>query len=289
MSSNIPNITLSNGVEIPQIGLGVFRVNDPQVVVDSVVDAVKAGYRHIDTASFYGNEAAVGDGVRQTGVPRQDLFVTSKVWNNIRGYQETIDQFNRSLSLLGFDYLDLYLIHWPAAGYEENWRAMEDLYHAGKIRAIGVSNFEPRHIEHLMVSATVAPMIDQVETHPYLQQNEVHEYCEINHIVHEAWSPLGGGKSDVLSDPVIVDLAARHHKSAAQIVLRWHVQRGEVVIPKSVHQQRIEENADVFDFSLTPEEMRAIAALDRNGRVGSDPNDEAFLKRSTTYDNQNHK
>lgn len=289
MSSNIPNITLSNGVEIPQIGLGVFRVNDPQVVVDSVVDAVKAGYRHIDTASFYGNEAAVGDGVRQTGVPRQDLFVTSKVWNNIRGYQETIDQFNRSLSLLGFDYLDLYLIHWPAAGYEENWRAMEDLYHAGKIRAIGVSNFEPRHIEHLMVSATVAPMIDQVETHPYLQQNEVHEYCEINHIVHEAWSPLGGGKSDVLSDPVIVDLAAKHHKSAAQIVLRWHVQRGEVVIPKSVHQQRIEENADVFDFSLTPEEMRAIAALDRNGRVGSDPNDEAFLKRSTTYDNQNHK
>lgn len=289
MSSNIPNITLSNGVEIPQIGLGVFRVNDPQVVVDSVVDAVKAGYRHIDTASFYGNEAAVGDGVRQSGVLRQDLFVTSKVWNNIRGYQETIDQFNRSLSLLGFDYLDLYLIHWPAAGYEENWRAMEDLYHAGKIRAIGVSNFEPRHIEHLMASATVAPMIDQVETHPYLQQNEVHEYCEINHIVHEAWSPLGGGKSDVLSDPVIVDLAAKHHKSAAQIVLRWHVQRGEVVIPKSVHQQRIEENADVFDFSLTPEEMRAIAALDRNGRVGSDPNDEAFLKRSTTYDNQNHK
>ncbi|MCF6165000.1 oxidoreductase of aldo-keto reductase family subgroup [Furfurilactobacillus rossiae] len=289
MSSNIPNITLSNGVEIPQIGLGVFRVNDPQVVVDSVVDAVKAGYRHIDTASFYGNEAAVGDGVRQSGVPRQDLFVTSKVWNNIRGYQETIDQFNRSLSLLGFDYLDLYLIHWPAAGYEENWRAMEDLYHAGKIRAIGVSNFEPRHIEHLTASATVAPMIDQVETHPYLQQNEVHEYCEINHIVHEAWSPLGGGKSDVLSDPVIVDLAAKHHKSAAQIVLRWHVQRGEVVIPKSVHQQRIEENADVFDFSLTPEEMRAIAALDRNGRVGSDPNDEAFLKRSTTYDNQNHK
>ena len=289
MSSNIPNITLSNGVEIPQIGLGVFRVNDPQVVVDSVVDAVKAGYRHIDTASFYGNEAAVGDGVRQSGVPRQDLFVTSKVWNNIRGYQETIDQFNRSLSLLGFDYLDLYLIHWPAAGYEENWRAMEYLYHAGKIRAIGVSNFEPRHIEHLMASATVSPMINQVETHPYLQQNEVHEYCEINHIVHEAWSPLGGGKSDVLSDPAIVDLAAKHHKSAAQIVLRWHVQRGEVVIPKSVHQQRIEENADIFDFSLTPEEMRTIATLDRNGRVGSDPNDEAFLKRSTTYDNQNHK
>ena len=166
---------------------------------------------------------------------------------------------------------------------------MEDLYHAGKIRAIGVSNFEPRHIEHLMASATVSPMINQVETHPYLQQNEVHEYCEINHIVHEAWSPLGGGKSDVLSDPAIVDLAAKHRKSAAQIVLRWHVQRGEVVIPKSVHQQRIEENADIFDFSLTPEEMRAIATLDRNGRVGSDPNDEAFLKRSTTYDNQNHK
>ncbi len=289
MSLSIPNITLSNGVEIPQIGLGVFRVNDPQVVIDSIVNAVHDGYRHIDTASFYGNEAAVGDGVRQSGVDRDQLFVTSKVWNNIRGYQETRDQFDRSLKLLGFDYLDLYLIHWPTAGYEENWRAMEDLYHEGKIRAIGVSNFEPRHIEHLMASATIAPMINQVETHPYLQQNEVHEYCQINHIIHEAWSPLGGGKSSVLSDPIINELAVKHNKSAAQIVLRWHVQRGEVVIPKSVHQERIAENMAIFDFSLTPAEMQAIAALDRNGRVGSDPNDEAFLKRSTRYDNQNHK
>ncbi|GEK27734.1 aldo/keto reductase [Furfurilactobacillus siliginis] len=286
--TEIPYQTLSNGVHIPQIGLGVFRVNDAQTVIDSIKTAVNTGYRHIDTASFYGNEAAVGDGVRQSGLDRKDLFVTSKVWNNIRGYQATIDQFNTTLAKLKFDYLDLYLIHWPAEGYEENWRAMEDLYRAGKIRAIGVSNFEPQQIEHLMETATIQPMIDQVETHPYLQQTKLREYLSINNILHEAWSPLGGGKNQVLTDPVIADIAFAHQLTAAQVILRWHIQRGTIALPKSTHTTRIAENIHVFDEALTDQEMTKIAGLDTGARVGSDPTDAAFLKRSTTYDNQNH-
>lgn len=287
--TEIPTVTLSNGVSIPELGLGVFRVNDAQTVIDSIKVAVNAGYRHIDTASFYGNEVAVGAGVAQSGLDRSQLFVTSKVWNNIRGYQATIDQFNVTLAKLQFDYLDLYLIHWPAAGYEENWRAMEDLYRAGKIRAIGVSNFEPEQIEHLMETATIQPMVDQVETHPYLQQTKLREYLAINNIAHEAWSPLGGGKNDVLADPVIGAIATAHQLTPAQIILRWHVQRGTIALPKSTHAGRIIENAHVFDDVLSEQEMAQIASLDRHARVGSDPLDVAFLKRSATYDNQNHK
>ena len=288
MATNIPYIELANGVTIPQVGLGVFRMDDQQVL-DSVKWAIESGYRHIDTASFYDNEEAVGKAIKATGIDRKYLFVTSKVWNDVRGYDETIAQFNKSLQKLNMDYLDLYLIHWPAAGFEENWRAMEDLYKQGKIRAIGVSNFKSHHIEQLMKSATIAPMVDQIETHPYLQENDLHKYLKEHHIVHESWSPLGGGINKVIDNPVIKEIAENHQKSPAQIVLRWHIQRGEVIIPKSTHESRIKENIDLFDyhFRLSSDEMEQIAKLDCNKRVGADPDDEEFLKKSTTFSTQN--
>lgn len=289
MATNIPYIELANGVMIPQVGLGVFRMDDEQVL-SSVKAALAAGYRHIDTASFYDNEEAVGKAIKESGIDRKYLFVTTKVWNNVRGYDETIAQFNNSLQKLGLDYLDLYLIHWPAPGFEENWRAMEDLYKAGKIRAIGVSNFKAHHIEQLMKTATIAPMVDQVETHPYFQQTDLHEYLQEKHIAHEAWSPLGGGLNKVIDNPVIKEIAENHQKTPAQVVLRWHIQRGEIIIPKSIHENRIKENIDLFDFhfDLTPEEMTKIAALDDDKRVGPDPDDVEFLEHSKTYTNQNN-
>ncbi|MFH5811945.1 aldo/keto reductase [Companilactobacillus sp. FL22-1] len=289
MATNIPYIELANGVMIPQVGLGVFRMND-QEVLDSVKWAIEAGYRHIDTASFYDNESAVGQAIKASGIDRKYLFITTKVWNNVRGYDETIKQFNSSLEKLGLDYLDLYLIHWPAAGFEENWRAMEDLYKAGKIRAIGVSNFKAHHIEQLMKTATIAPMVDQIETHPYLQEKDLHEYLAEKNIAHESWSPLGGGINKVVDDPVIKTIADKYQKSPAQVILKWHIQRGEIIIPKSTHENRIKENIDLFDyhFDLTPEEMNQIAGLDADKRVGADPDDEEFLEESTTYTNQNH-
>ncbi|KRN98416.1 aldo/keto reductase [Companilactobacillus kimchiensis] len=289
MATNIPYIELANGVMIPQVGLGVFRMDDSQVE-DSVKAALKAGYRHIDTASFYDNEAAVGKALKASGIDRKYLFITTKVWNNVRGYDETIAQFNDSLQKLGLDYLDLYLIHWPAPGFEENWRAMEDLYKDGKIRAIGVSNFKAHHIEQLMKTATIAPMVDQIETHPYLQETDLHEYLQTKNIAHESWSPLGGGLNKVIDNPVIKEIAEAHQKTPAQVVLRWHIQRGEIIIPKSIHESRIIENIDLFNyhFDLTLEEMEQIAKLDADKRVGADPDDAAFLEHSTTYTNQNN-
>lgn len=288
MATNIPYIELANGVTIPQVGLGVFRMDDKEVA-NSVKWALESGYRHIDTASFYDNEEAVGKAIKDFGIDRKYLFITTKIWNNIRRYDETIEQFNRSLQKLNTDYLDLYLIHWPAAGFEENWRAMEDLYKQGKIKAIGVSNFKAHHIEQLMKSATIAPMVDQIETHPYLQENDLHKYLKEHHIVHESWSPLGGGVNKVIDDPVIKEIAQNHQKSPAQIILRCHIQRGEVIIPKSTHEKRIQENIQLFNyhFHLSSEEMNQIAQLDSNKRVGADPDDEKFLKDSTTYATQN--
>lgn len=289
MATNIPYIELANGVMIPQVGLGVFQMDDDQVL-NSVKWALEAGYRHIDTASFYDNEEAVGKAIKESGIDRKYLFVTTKIWNDVRGYDETIAQFNNSLQKLGLDYLDLYLIHWPAPGFEENWRAMEDLYKAGKIRAIGVSNFKAHHIEQLMKTATIAPMVDQIETHPYLQENDLHEYLQEKNIAHESWSPLGGGVNKVIDEPVLKEIGDKYGKSAAQVVLRWHIQRGEIIIPKSVHENRLKENIDLFDyhFDLTPEEMAQIAKLDSDKRVGPDPDDQEFLEHSTTYTNQNN-
>ena len=289
MATNIPYIELSNGVMIPQVGLGVFRMSDDEVL-NSVKWAIQSGYRHIDTASFYDNESAVGQAIKESGIDRKYLFITTKIWNDVRGYDATIAQFNSSLQKLGLDYLDLYLIHWPAEGFEENWRAMEDLYKQGKVRAIGVSNFKAHHIEQLMEKATIAPMVDQIETHPYLQETDLHEYLQEKHIAHESWSPLGGGLNKVIDDPVIKEIAQNHHKTPAQIVLKWHIQRGEIIIPKSTHESRIKENIDLFDyhFDLTPEEMEQIKKLDSDKRVGADPDDKEFLANSITYSTQNH-
>lgn len=271
-------LKLNNGQLIPQLGLGVFKVQNADVLKRSVVVALKDGYRHFDTATIYHNEAWLGEALAESDVKREDLFITSKVWNSNTTYDETIAAFHESLKKLQTEYLDLYLIHWPSEGYTEKWRAMESLYNDGLIKSIGVSNFEKPHMEKLLASAKVKPTVDQIETHPYFQQKEMNDYLKSLDIAHEAWGPLGQGKSNVLDDPALVKIAEAHNKSVAQVILRWHLQREIIVIPKSVHAERIAQNIDVFDFTLTDEEMTLIASLDKNQRGSGDPNDEEFLK-----------
>ncbi|MGO3791217.1 MAG: aldo/keto reductase [Enterococcus gilvus] len=273
-------LKLNNGQMIPQLGLGVFKVQDADDLKRAVAEALKDGYRHFDTATIYHNEEWLGEALAQSDVKREDLFITSKVWNSNTTYDETIAAFHESLKKLQTDYLDLYLIHWPSEGYNEKWRAMESLYNDGLIKSIGVSNFEKPHLEKLMTTATIKPTVDQIETHPYFQQKELHEYLKSLDIVHEAWGPLGQGKSNVLEDPVLTKIAEDHNKTVAQVILRWHLQRDIIVIPKSVHEERIAQNIDVFDFTLTEEEMSMIASIDKNQRGSGDPNDEEFLKDS---------
>ena len=271
-------LKLNNGQLIPQLGLGVFKVQNADDLKRSVVVALKDGYRHFDTATIYHNEAWLGEALAESDVKREDLFITSKVWNSNTTYDETIAAFHESLKKLQTEYLDLYLIHWPSEGYTEKWRAMESLYNDGLIKSIGVSNFEKPHMEKLLASAKVKPTVDQIETHPYFQQKEMNDYLKSLDIAHEAWGPLGQGKSYVLDDPALVKIAEAHNKSVAQVILRWHLQREIIVIPKSVHAERIAQNIDVFDFTLTDEEMTLIASLDKNQRGSGDPNDEEFLK-----------
>ena len=280
MGQTIPEVTLNNGVKMPQFGLGVFKVDNAADIKNSIKWALADGYRLIDTAMIYQNEQWVGEAIRESGVPREDLFITSKLWNSDRGYEGTKAAFEASLQRLGLDYLDLYLIHWPADGYVESWRAMTDLYHEGKIRAIGVSNFEPHHIDDLLAHSDVVPVVDQIETHPLFQQKELHRYLANHQIVHEAWGPLGQGKSNILVDTVLTKIAAKYNKTTAQVVLRWHIDRGVIVIPKSIHEQRLAENANIFDFALTDEEMQAIAGLDQNKRLSHDPDDTEWLKKT---------
>lgn len=283
MKNEVPAIPLANGNTMPQLGLGVFQVDDERQTKAAVKWALEAGYRHIDTAAYYGNEQWVGDAIRESGLPRESVFVTSKLWNNVRGFEATKAEYQATLNRLGLTYLDLYLIHWPAPGYVESWQALEDLYLQGLVKNIGVSNFEVNQLDDLLAHTKIKPVVDQIETHPYFQQVAMHEYLKTHGIVHEAWSPLGGGKNNALNDPVIVELATKHGVSTAQIILRWHVQRGEVVIPKSVHEDRINQNRDLFSFSLTEDDMLAIAKLDGDGRVGPDPQNLAWLKKSQTY------
>ncbi|WP_367295990.1 aldo/keto reductase [Levilactobacillus yonginensis] len=283
MHNDIPALPLNNGNRIPQLGLGVFQVDNAEDTKNAIKWALAAGYRHIDTAAYYGNEQWVGEAIRESGLKREDVFVTSKLWNSERGYDETKAAFQATLDRLGFDYLDMFLIHWPAPGYVDSWKAMEDLYKEGKIKNIGVSNFNQKQMDEILEAGTVKPVVDQIETHPYFQQDEMHAYLESKGIAHEAWSPLGGGNNNALSDPVINELAAAHDVSAAQIILRWHVQREEIVIPKSIHEARVQQNRDIFAFGLDQDEMRAIANLDAGKRVGPDPDDAAWLKKSQTY------
>jgi 2,5-diketo-D-gluconate reductase A len=271
---SVPNLTLNNGIEIPQLGFGVFKVPSGQTK-EVVLAALKTGYRHIDTARLYGNETEVGEAVRESGLDRNEVFVTTKVWNDDQGYDATMRAFDASMDRLGFDVLDLYLIHWPVPHqdlYLDTWRAMEQLYRDGRIRAIGVSNFNPDHLRRLVDETDVVPVLNQVELHPYLQQEEVRKTDESLDVLTEAWGPIARG-GELLSDPVIARLADKHGKTPAQVVLRWHVQLGNVVIPKSVTPSRIEENFDVFSFELAEEDMAAIADLDRGERTGPDPDE----------------
>jgi 2,5-diketo-D-gluconate reductase A len=271
--SAVPTIELNNGVTIPQLGFGVFLV-PPGETEAAVATALATGYRHIDTAKLYDNEEAVGEAVRESGLIRDEVFVTSKLWNTDQGYDTTLRAFDASMQRLGFDVLDLYLIHWPAPArdaYVETWRAMEQLYTDGRIRAIGVSNFQPDHLRRLLDRSDVVPVINQVELHPYLQQTEVRKANEELGVLTEAWGPIARG-GELLQDPVIAGLADKHARTPAQVVLRWHIELGNVVIPKSVTPARIQENIDIFDFALDSADLDAIAALDRGQRTGPDPN-----------------
>ena len=266
-----PTISLSDGNEIPQLGLGVYKVDDAPAA-GLVEGAIDAGYRRVDTAKLYFNEAGVGAGVRASGIHRDEIFVTTKVWNDDQGYDETLRAFDTSLGLLGMDYVDLYLIHWPAPSrdrYRETWRALEALRRDGRARSIGVSNFTATHLERLLATATETPVVNQVEVQPWLQQNELVAFDSARGIQTEAWSPLGRGR--VLDDPTIGAIAAKHGRSSAQVVLRWHVQRGLLVIPKSNSLDRIRENSRVFDFALDAADLTAIAALETGERTGSHP------------------
>lgn len=262
--------TLSNGVKMPWFGLGVYKVTDNKTAADAVRTAIEYGYRSIDTASFYQNETGVGEGIRQAGVAREALFVTSKVWNDQQGYDETLRAFDISLEKLGLNYLDLYLIHWPVKGlYKDTWRALEKLYKDKRIRAIGVSNFHVHHLKDLMNTAEVKPMVNQVEYHPHLTQQALKSFCEQHHIQMEAWSPLKRGQ--LFENQVLADIGKKYQKTIAQVILRWDLQNRVVTIPKSVHAKRIRENADIFDFSLSDGDMRDINALNINDRSGTNP------------------
>jgi len=271
-------ITLNNGLQMPGMGLGVFQVEN-DATADMVKNAIEVGYRSIDTAAIYGNEAGVGQGIKQalasTGLNREDLFITSKVWNDGLSYDETIAAYEDSLQKLGLDYLDLYLIHWPGKDkYAESWRALEDLYDQGKIKAIGVCNFTVAHLEKLLTFARIKPVINQVEFHPRLQQVELRAFCDEHQIQLEAWAPLMQG--GLLEDGTIAQIATKYGKSIAQVILRWDVQNGVITIPKSVRRERMMQNADIFDFTLTDEEMAIINAMNLEQRVGPNPDEFDF-------------
>ncbi|MCH4249914.1 MAG: aldo/keto reductase [Microbacteriaceae bacterium] len=285
MSTNVPSITLNTGAAMPQIGLGVWQAS-PEETVRAVRYALsEAGYRHIDTAKIYGNEEGVGQGIAESGVPRDEIFLTTKLWNADQGYDSTLRAFDASLERLGTDYVDLYLIHWPLPDVPgsmlETWRALETIAAEGRARAIGVCNQKPHHLQQILDRFEVVPAVNQIELHPHLPQYLTRAFDAAHGIATESWSPLGGtprsgwGRKSrpntLLTDPVIAQIAAAHGKSAAQVLIRWHLENGLIVIPKSVHEERIAENIDVFDFTLTGEEFEAIGALDTGERVGSDP------------------
>lgn len=262
--------TLANGVEMPRFGLGVYKMTERDETLNAIDKALQIGYRAIDTASLYGNETEVGEAIRHSGVKRDDIFVTTKVWNNDQGYDETLRAFEVSLKKLNMDYLDLYLTHWAVPEtFEETYRAIERLYDEKLIRATGVSNHHEHHLQKLLAKANIAPMVNQVEVHPYLQQDALRAFCSEHGIAVTAWSPLGRG--GVLDHPTIMEIGREIGKTAAQVVLRWHLQNDTLVIPKSVTPSRIEENAQIFDFELTVAQMDKIATLNRNERFGQDP------------------
>ena len=267
----VPDITLNNGVTIPQLGFGMFKV-PPDEAFDTARTAIEVGYRHLDTAQMYGNEAGVGAAVRKSGLPREDFFVTSKLNNGYHDPDDALTAFEQTLATLDIGYLDLFLIHWPlpkVGDFLDTWHAMETIYSSGKVRAIGVSNFEPDHLQRVLDGADVVPAVNQVEIHPYLIQQELRAFNEQHGIATEAWSPIARGK--VLDDPAVRRVAEEVGQAPSQVVLRWHIQRGDIVFPKSSHRDRMVENFDIFGFSLDPDQMDAITALDRGERTGPHP------------------
>ncbi|NQT58708.1 MAG: aldo/keto reductase [Bacteroidetes bacterium] len=273
MSNLRETVKLSNGVEIPRIGFGTFKIDDGDDVKSAVLSALKTGYRHIDTAAIYGNEKGVGEAIRESGIARNELFVTSKLWNSDQGYESTLRAFDKSLELLGMDYLDLYLIHWPKAFNKESWRALIKLYNDKRVRAVGVSNFKGKHLDEIIDDSGIVPMVNQVELHPRFNQKEIRDYCAQKNIVVEAWGPLMQGK--IFSEPLFIELAEQYGKTIAQVALRWHYQLDVVTLPKSVKPERMQDNVEIFDFSISDGDMNRIAALSP-GRVGPDPDTITF-------------
>lgn len=267
----VPLITLNNGVEIPQLGFGVFQI-EPEKTVDAVRTALDVGYRHIDTAEMYGNEKEVGEGVNGSDIPRDQVFITSKLNNGFHAYDDALNATDQTLADLGVDAVDLFLIHWPlpeVGDFVETWKALEKIYADGKARAIGVSNFQKHHLERLFAETEIVPAVNQIEVHPYLTQDDLRAFNADHGIATEAWSPIAQG--DVLDDPVLKKIAEEKGKSTAQVTLRWHIQRGDIIFPKSVTRSRVEENFDLFDFELSGDDVAAIDGLNKNKRRGPDP------------------
>ncbi|NLU71414.1 aldo/keto reductase [Streptomyces sp. HNM0575] len=269
--NTVPEITLNNGVRIPQLGFGTYQVAS-EATKDATLTALEIGYRHIDTAQMYGNEKQVGQAVRESGIARGDVFVTSKLNNGLHAYDDAMRAFDRTLRDMGLDYLDLFLIHWPMSAdgtFVEAWKALSDIYRSGRVKAIGVSNFQPHHLRRLFEESAIVPAVNQIEVHPYLAQEHVRAYGARHGIATQAWSPIARGK--ILDDPEIARIAERLGRSTAQVALRWHVQRGDIIFPKSATRTRLEENFDLFSFELTAEDIEMIATLDRDERTGPHP------------------
>lgn len=261
--STIPTVALNNGLQMPRIGFGTNTLGG-DVCIRSVADAISAGYRLIDTAHVYGNEEAVGAGIKQSGIDRKELFVTSKLWVDFAGYESTKKAFQTSIDKLGLEYLDLYLIHRPRGDVKGSWKAMEELYNAGKIKAIGISNFEPEQLADLMTYAKVKPAVNQIETHVFFQEHKLYDVLKKQAVQHEAWSPFAAGRNNIFSNPVLAEIAKKHNKTIAQVCLRWHFQRGIVAIPRSQNKAHIIENLNIFDFELDKKDLETIAPLDLN-------------------------
>ena len=270
--------TLSNGVKIPSIGFGTYKSGSDEETAEIIKYSLKTGYRHIDTASFYGNELGIGNGIKESGIKREEIFLVTKLWNDCHGYDNTIEAFNKSLEKLQTDYIDLYLIHWPNKLNSETWKAFEDLYRKGRVKAIGVCNFKIGHLEQLKESAEIMPMVNQVEMHPHNIKTEMLNYCNENNIQLVAWSPIMRGR--LFSNELMIGLSQKYKKTIAQIILKWHIQRGVIPIPKSSNKERIKENLDIFDFNISDEDMKAINSLDEgyDASVSGVPENTTYLE-----------
>ena len=267
---------LSNGLKIPAIGFGTYKLGEDHQVIEEIKNALEIGYRHIDTAAFYGNEEAIGRGIKESGVKREEIFLVTKLWNEYHGYDKAIESFNKSIKRLGVDYLDLFLVHWPTELNSETWRALEDLYYDGKVKAIGVCNFKIGHLEELKKTARIMPMTNQIEIHPGYTQKDMIEYCQGNNIQLVAWGPIMRGR--IFEEPLMIELSKKYNKTIAQITLRWHLQNNIIPIPKSSNKDRIKENFDIFDFEIEKEDILKIDSLNRNESVSQAPNNTNYFK-----------